>query len=321
MKNLHVTTSDIAGFARDHVNLKRDDVKDKLDQADRLKDKLEAHIAEHPEISFKRSILSGSLAKGTALKDIDDIDLGVYVVEGEAPVTVNELIPWLAERIRKAFPNFKPDQVVENTYTVTVLYAVSGLKVDVVPIFYSGDPDWRGYMVSKTDGARILTSIPLHKQFITARKKANKTHYRQIVRLLKYWVKQRKVENENFRFKSFMIELYVAHLADNGLPLGDYPEALAQIFAHIAKDGFKTPVAFSDYYDPALCKLGTGPMHIWDPVNHQNNVASRYDDARRDAIVDAALDAGDAIDSALHTHSKGEALRYWRKVFGPAFDA
>ncbi len=36
-----------------------------------------------------------------------------------------------------------------DTFTVTVLYAVSGLKVDVVPIFYSGDPQWRGHMVSK----------------------------------------------------------------------------------------------------------------------------------------------------------------------------
>lgn len=321
MKNSHITHTEITSFAQNHVNLKRDDVKDKLDQADRLKDKLEAHIAEHPEISLRRTILSGSLAKGTALKDIDDIDLGIYVTEGDAPSAINELIPWLATRLRAAFPNFKPEQVVENKFTVTVLYAVSGLKVDVVPIFYNGAADWRGYMVSKDDGIKVLTSIPLHKEFIATRKKANKTHYRQIVRLLKYWVKQRKIDDENFRFKSFMIELFVAHLADNGLPLDDYPEALAQIFAYIAKDGFATSVAFSDYYDPSICKKTTNPMHIWDPVNHENNVANRYDIARRDAIVSAALDAGDAIDSALHATTKGEALRYWRKIFGPAFDA
>ncbi len=321
MKNSHVTHTEIKKFADDHVNLKPDDVKEYRAQAERLREKLEKHIQDHPEISLKKSLFSGSLAKGTALKDIDDIDLAVYVTEGEAPVAVNELIPWLAERIRKAFPAFKSHQVVENSFTITVLYSESGLKVDVVPVFYSGGADWRGHLISKDTGDKILTSIPLHISFITARKKANKSHYRQIVRLMKYWVKQRKIDDPNFRLKSFMVELLVAHLADNGMVLDDYPEALANIFAHIAKDGLKTSIVFSDNYDASLPVLGTSPIHIWDPVNHENNVASRYDDAQRNAIVSAALDAGDAIDSALHAHSKGEALRYWRKVFGPAFDA
>lgn len=321
MKNSHVAHSDIATFARDHVNLRREDVQDMLDQADRLRDKLEAHIGEHPELSFRKTVLSGSMAKGTALKDIDDIDLGLYITEGDAPSQVNKLIPWLAERLRRAFPNFKPEQVVENKFTVTVLYAVSGLKVDVVPIFYSGEPDWRGFMISKDDGSKILTSIPLHKKFISTRKSDNKTHYRQIVRLLKYWVKQRRLDNDTFRFKSFMVELLVAHLADNGLMMDDYVEALAQIFAYIAKDSFQTPIAFSDYYDPAKCKSGADTMYIWDPVNPENNVACRYDSTKRDAIISAALDAGDAVDAALHATTKGEAVRYWRKVFGTAFDA
>lgn len=321
MRSYHVDHAEIVSFADSHVNLKPEDVKSYREQAERLREKVEKYLTEHPEVSLKKSLISGSLAKGTALKDFDDIDLAVYVAEGEAPSDVNALIPWLAERIRKAFPNFKPEQVIENTFTVTVIYAISGLKVDVVPIFYSGDPEWRGHMVSKKDGTKILTSIPLHKEFVAKRKRANKVHYRQIVRLLKYWVKYQKTLNENFRFKSFMIELLVAHLADKGIPLDNYPEALAQIFAYIAKDGLKTTIAFDDYYDPSKCKKGECVMHIWDPVNHENNVASRYDEARQDAIVQAALDAGDAVDSAIHATSKSEALRHWRKVFGPAFDA
>ena len=38
-------------------------------------------------------------------------------------------------------------------------------------------------------------------------------------------------------------------------------------------------------------------------------------------IVDAALDAGDAIDAALRAITKGETIRYWQKVLGPTFDA
>jgi hypothetical protein len=55
-------------------------------------------------------------------------------------------------------------------------------------------------------------------------------------------------------------------------------------------------------------------------VNCENNVAKLYTTQNRDLIVDAALDAGDAIDAALRTPTKGETLRYWRKVFGPTFD-
>ena len=60
-------------------------------------------------------------------------------------------------------------------------------------------------------------------------------------------------------------------------------------------------------------------MQIIDPVNEKNNVASLYTDAEADAIVDAALDAGDAIDAALAAPTNYETINYWRKVFGPSF--
>ncbi|HEY4502095.1 MAG TPA: CBASS oligonucleotide cyclase [Candidatus Paceibacterota bacterium] len=317
--SLHVDHSEIARFADDHVNLKRDDVKTYRAQVGNLRDRIEALIVSHPELALVKTQLSGSLAKGTALKALDDIDLALYISHTDAPTTVNELIPWLAERLRKVIPNFSAEQVTENPFTVTVEYKGSGLKVDVVPVFYAGDADGRGYMVSKDTGEKVLTSIPLHLEFIRKRKDANKDHYAQVVRLVKYWVKRRKLDNKDFRFKSFMVELYVAHLADRAFGLDHYPDALAQVFAHIAKDGFVSPVVFDDHYHPSVCATSSHPIRIWDPVNHENNVAQKYSDQQRDAIVEAALDAGDAIAAAKRAVTKGEAVRYWQKVFGPAF--
>ena len=37
------------------------------------------------------------------------------------------------------------------------------------------------------------------------------------------------------------------------------------------------------------------------------------------AIVDAALDAGDAIDAALKAPTKELTVHYWQKVFGSSF--
>jgi tRNA nucleotidyltransferase (CCA-adding enzyme) len=321
MSTLHVGHSEIVRFADERVNLKREDVKELRDQVNRLRDRLEAYLKEHPTFSLKKMLLSGSLAKGTALKSINDIDVAVYISSKDAAGTMKELIAGLATRLRLAFPNLKHDQVKENTYTVTIQFLGTGLKVDVVPILYAGDADWKGHLVSKETGEQLLTSIPMHLEFIRRRKSENDIHYAQIIRLMKHWVKTQKSQNPNFRFKSFLIELLVSHLVDKGLKLGNYPEAMAYIFAYIATDAFRTAITFADHYDPALCVATSDAMRIWDPVNHKNNAAKLYTAAQRDAIVDAALEAGDAIDAALRAPTKSDTLRYWRKVFGSTFDA
>jgi tRNA nucleotidyltransferase (CCA-adding enzyme) len=149
MSRSHVSHTHIAQFADDYVNLKRDDAKELREQVNRLRDRLEAYIADHPDFELRKMLLSGSLAKGTALKSLNDIDVACYVSSGRAPSTIPELIQFLVERLRNAFPNFKPEQVKPNTYSVTVTFIGSGLRVDVVPILYEGDPLWKGFLVSQ----------------------------------------------------------------------------------------------------------------------------------------------------------------------------
>lgn len=317
----HVKHSDIVRFGDERVNLKREDAAELRRQGNLLRDRLESYLKDHPEFSLKKMLLSGSLAKGTALKSISDLDVGCYVASDSAPHKVGELIPWMAERLRNAFPNIKPEQVKPKSYSVGMTFIATGNEIDVVPIHYKGDKQWRGEMVSQDTGQPLMTSIPMHLDFIRKRKAANDKHFAQLVRLLKFWTKLQKQEDDGFRFKSFMVELILAHLADKGIALNDYPEALQAFFTWIAKDGFKTPIVFPDYYDPAQCKTTSDPIRIWDPVNPQNNIASLYDAAHRSKIIEAALDAGDAIDAAARAMTKAETLRYWRKVFGPTFDA
>ncbi|HVM78158.1 MAG TPA: CBASS oligonucleotide cyclase [Stellaceae bacterium] len=321
MSRQHVDHAELVRFADEGVNLKREDAQELRAQANRLRDKLEGYLAEHPDFGLKKMLLSGSLAKGTALKSISDIDVACYVASASAPEKISDLIDWLAKKLETAFPNFKPEQIKRKTYSVGVNFIATGNEVDVVPILYDGEPDWRGYLISQDTGEKLMTSVPMHLEFIRKRKAANETHYAQIVRLLKFWGNLRKQEDEKFRFKSFMVELLVAYLADRGLALDDYPSALAKIFAYIANDDFETAIAFSDYYNPADCATTPAPVRIWDPVNCENNVASLYTAENKSKISEAALDAGDAIDSALRAISKGETVRYWQKVFGPTFNA
>jgi hypothetical protein len=316
----HVTHADIARFADERVNLKREDAKELRAQANRLRDRLEQYLAEHPDFELRKMLLSGSLAKGTALKSISDIDVGCYVSSDSAPHKAADLVEWLAKRLEKAFPNLKPEQITRKTYSVSVNFIATGNEVDIVPILYAGDPQWRGDLVSQDDGSTLMTSVPMHLDFIRKRKADNDKHFAQVVRLVKFWAGLRKQENSNFRFKSFMIEMILAHLADGGTRLSDYPEALAAFFTFLATDAFATTIVFDDYYDPRTCAATSAPVRIWDPVNCENNVAKLYTAQNRDLIVGAALDAGDAIDAALYATTKSETVRYWQKVFGPSFN-
>ena len=319
MSRQHIDHSDIARFAQDKVNLPQDKANKYRAQARRLRERLEGYIGEHPNFSLRKMLLSGSLAKGTALRSINDIDIACYISGADAPHEVSALLEHLAERLRKAFPNFSPDQVQPQTYCVTVSFKGSGLDVDVVPIHYNGDPQWYGNLVSQDDGSFLKTSIPLHLEFARKRKQANEAHYAQVVRLVKYWVRTIKRENENFRFKSFMVELVLSHLADQGADFSDYPEALQQFFTYIARSNLRERIVFEDYYDASDVVSLTEPVQIIDPVNKENNVSRLYTAAQASAIVDAALDAGDAIDGALAAPTKQKTLYYWQQVFGSAF--
>ncbi|MGE0674680.1 MAG: CBASS oligonucleotide cyclase, partial [Methylibium sp.] len=204
-------------------------------------------------------------------------------------------------------------------YSVTVSFTGTGLDVDEVPILYDGDPNWYGNLISQDDGSFLTTNIPLHLEFIRKRKRAQPDHFSQVVRLLKFWAARMKAADDNFRFKSFMIELLLAKLADDGLSFSDYPEALQHFFTYLARTDLREKVFFTDNYPASAIGAFNQRVQIIDPVNAVNNVSRLYTDANASAISEAAIDAGDAIDSALSAPTKQETVYYWQKVFGSAF--
>jgi hypothetical protein len=319
MGRQHIDHSDIVRFAQDRVNLPKDKADENRAQARRLREKLESYLAQHPDFTLKKMLLAGSLAKGTALRSLNDIDVACYISGADAPADVTSLLNYLADRLRKAFPNFSPDQVKPQTYSVTVSFRGSGLDVDVVPILYKGNPQWYGDLVSQEDGSFLQTNIPLHLEFIRKRKQAQPDHFAQVVRLVKFWAKIAKSEREGFRLKSFMIELILSHLADEGLDFSDYPEALQHFFTYVPRSNMREKIVFDDCYAPSTVGAFSTPVQIIDPVNAKNNVSRLYSDAQADAIVDAASLAGDAVDAALAATTKEKTVYYWQKVFGSSF--
>jgi tRNA nucleotidyltransferase (CCA-adding enzyme) len=314
-----VDHKDLARFAQEKVNLPRVKANEYRAQARRLREKLIGYLEDHPDFTLRKMLISGSLAKGTALRSLNDIDVACYVSGADAPSDIPKLLEYLAEKLRKAFPNFSHDQVKPQTYSITISFRGSGLDVDIVPILYFGDENWYGDLISQDDGSFLKTSIPRHLEFAQKRKDAQPQHFTQVVRLIKFWAKKEKRERNGFRFKSFMIEMILAKLVDGGTDLSDYPEALQSFFTYIAMTSMRQEIIFSDYYPKSDAGTIRSPIKIIDPVNSENNVAKLYSENQADLIVDAALEAGDAIDAALASSTKQDTVYYWQKVFGSSF--
>lgn len=313
--------SQIKKFAEEKVNLKSDLVKKYIEQVDNLREGLESYINDNPDYDLVKMLNSGSVAKGTALRNLEDIDVAVYLKQA-MDVKEEDLLNWLIDRLKEVYPQLKPDQFEcpPGSHCVSILFKQSRLKVDVVPVIYEGDPEDYGYLATKDTGEMVLTSIPLHLEFIRKRKDAQPDHYVQVVRLLKWWVRQQKAKDSTFGFKSFMVELLCAHLADGGLDMSDYPSALRNFFRYIYKSGLKDRISFDDYYDQnALPSPSSDAIEIFDPVNPVNNIASKYSDADRLRIIEAAKDSVEALAEAHFATTQGRAVEMYKIVFGQSF--
>ena len=317
----YIRHSHIQTFANDKVNLKEDFVKKYREQVNNLREGLESYIVEHPDYDLVKMLHSGSVAKGTALKTLDDMDVAVYLKQS-SEINDEDLLNWLIGRLKEVYPKLKPEQFScpPGSHCVTVLFKGSGLKVDVVPVIYEGDSEDYGYLLTKDTGNRVLTNIPYHLEFIRKRKENNPQHFSQVVRFLKWWVREQKIKDSSFSCKSFMIELLCAHLVDNGLDISDYPRALQKIFAYIHQSGLKERVSFDDYYNKSALPTSTEDViEFFDPVNPVNNVASKYSDEDRLKIVNAARDAVDALAEAHFATTQSRAVEMYQVVFGQSF--
>ncbi len=320
MSDSTITDTELADFAERTINLPREDAQEQRDKVNVLRERLEKHIEENPGFSLVKMLHAGSVAKGTALRTVNDLDVAVYVRNDDAPVEEAALVEWVADRLREAYKGLlKPDQIQPNTHCVTVDFR-SGLSVDVVPVLYEGEANDIGYLVSKDTGERLRTSVRLHLDFIRARKKAHPDHFAQVVRFVKWWVRQRKAEDDSFKCKSFMTELIVAHLADQGKAFEPYADALEEVFGYIVQFRLAERIAFADYYPASqLPARGTTPIAIIDPVNPENNIASQYTASDRERLVAAADDALGAIAEARFATTKRQAVECWQIVLGPGF--
>ncbi|MFE7428272.1 CBASS oligonucleotide cyclase [Streptomyces sp. NPDC057545] len=318
----------LKAYAKNKVNVPKEEAKERRRQVNYLRERLEDYIAAHPDFDLVKLRASGSTAKHTAIRRRrgtgSDADVAAYLRVGDPAIDVSTALAWLEKRCKEVYGKTKVAEDFKlSDHAVGITMRGSGLKIDVVPVLYTGEPDDQGYLVT-SGGIKVLTSVTLHLRFIEKRKGAAGDGYRELIRLLKGWVRESKEGDPQLRCKSFLIELLVAHLWDvgwNGQPLqvDDYPQAIEQVLSYIVRTGLKTPMVFTDYYTADEVSATTDPIQVWDPVNPENNVARGYTEFGRQRLVNHAKTTLDTLTTAAYATTKSEALDLWRELFGPTF--
>jgi len=313
-----IAHADILSFAEDRVNLSEDSARRYRKRANDLRDLLAKHVAGNPGFGLVEMLHSGSVAKGTALRTVDGLDVAVYVKKDQAPADGKKVAGWMEELLREAYPDRDAGDFTSLPHCVRIRFRGAGPDVYAVPVVCEGD-DGRGYLTDRHTGQKLHTSIPLHLEFVRKRR-GNDPHFAQVARLAKWWAGQRKDGDSKFKCKPFLLELLLAYLADLGMKLDDYPQALEQFFSYIVRTGLEERVAFGDYYAPDALPAPTGDtVEVLDPANAGNNVAGGYSYCDRDALVGAAEEAADAIREALYATTRASAVERWQAVLGPSF--
>lgn len=327
----HVDHAVLAAHAKGKVNISSEDAAKRRTQVNHLRTRLETHVAAHPDYDLVKLRASGSTAKHTAIRrrkgEGSDADVAAYVRAanvGGVNAEESGLLNWLKDRCMEVYGATKVAEDFDiSDHAVAITMRDSGLKIDVAPVLYEGEPDDRGYLVTR-QGDRVLTSVTLHLSFMTTRRATAGANYRGLIRLLKAWVREAKRNDDHLRCKSFLLELLVAHLWDKGwngeaLAVNDYPRAFEQILSYIARTELLTPISFTDFYASDQIKATADPIQVWDPVNPANNVTRTYTEFDRQRLVKTATTALEDIVWATQAPTKGDANDAWRNVLGPAF--
>jgi tRNA nucleotidyltransferase (CCA-adding enzyme) len=321
----------LSTYAVEKVNVPKEKAKSRRDQVAHLRTRLESYIKDHPDYDLVKMRGSGSVAKHTAIRASSDTDIAAYVraaAVGGVQVEERQLLGWLLARCQEVYGKTKDaDDFKISQHAVGITMHGTGLKIDVAPVLYEGEPDDRGCLVTQS-GDRVTTSVTQHLEFLNKRARVAGPELKELIRLFKQFIRRIKDESaatgQELRFKSFLAELIIAQLWDVGwngetLAIKDYPRAFEQILGYIVTTGLKQPIVFSDFYPASAVAATHNAMQVWDPVNPNNNVVGAYTDHDRQRLVDRCGEALDQVAWAAMTTSKGAAVLAWRTLFGPTF--
>lgn len=259
--------------------------------------------------------LSGSYARDTAIRPLDDVDVIFMIDPAKWPNSLEMLISGrpspdavltsFASAIRYRYP-------VSSVYGQrrSVRLELNHLDIDVVPAI-NADNQGNTIWIPDRDADRWIKSSPKkHSENAANVNKNQNGLFKPIVKLLKYW-------NGNLpstaNLKSFAIETIAVHLFTN-VEIGSLEEGLLLFFDFLAGLGRKArKYRWDNSYGMAI---NWWECSVPDAAGTGSNTVAGVDDARRTKFIEGAirsrdklLDAQQATLTETACRRVGEALR------------
>ena len=267
-----------------------------LSAADRrLASALQQLVRERVSTTFrgvKRSFLSGSMGRHTAISPLHDIDV-VLVLDHETRARLFDEAPErtiiaLAGSVKSAFPCNRVK--VQNR---SIKIQIKGIDIDIVPAFQEEEdapliiPDRRASRWWETDPESVRDESP-HLNGI------NEGLLKPVIKLLKHWRNIWEIP-----IKSFHLEMMIYQLERFKMPTID--TTLCEAFQHLGKS------IHSTCPDPANCNIDLGE---YLSQSDKNELARRFEAAIRESRG--------AVEATYYGNIQ-DAHKHWRKVFRQSY--
>lgn len=276
---------------------------DRLDQATTWPDKVREHLRQHDfETVSPQSHLAGSYARRTAVDDIKDVDILVFIPAGredESPKTVLREL----ERALKELPDASVDTTVQRR---SVRVSIDDFDIDVVPAIIADDDHHDMLLVPDRTQEKWINSKPV--AYADALAVLNGLHSQKVkpqIRLIKLW---RNLRMTYMQPKSYWLECLVYHGFNNG---------------HLDGSGTSAGPIFADLLEHLVERLGPtvdngGTPHIADPMLG-NNVASGWEYTHAKSLVARLREDAALARRAVNAADDEEAVELWSRVFPGRF--
>lgn len=260
-------------------------------------------LKEHKfETKNPHSRLSGSYARNTAILDIKDVDVLVFLPEEQLDRTPNAVLL----EVKKVLDGF-PGANVETSgqrRSVRMDFPDENLRLDIVPVVAKDGLD-KPLSVPDRPAEKWIKSDPLgYAERLSRVNQENNSKLVPLVKLIKAW---RDVQMKVRRPKSYVLEVMALYAVENGdivLNGESTAQNLADFFAHIATK-----------YDD-LMENGKESPRIPDPMIPTNFITKHWDRSHFETFMRRIREADKAAQKALKTDDDDAASAEWAKVFG-----
>lgn len=248
--------------------------------------------------NVKKSIVTGSAARGSFIRGKSDVDLFIVVARDDLRWGDRYVASTTAlDNFRKELEGrFWSSSVYKDVNAVVVDF--SDCRVDVVPAFFAGtaNNNWPLYSMPDGQGGWMQTSPDLHNTYIAQADKESGGKLKYTAQLMKFW---RECRNPRVPISSFHIEMV---LASEGICKG------AKSYADCVKDLLQSLAARE-------CRA------IRDPLGITGNIPCTKTEAQRANASASVKNSRDHAKSACSAEysNVSEAKRQWDIVFNQKF--